>query len=332
MALIKHFPSWMAGGGIFATLDGVPWDDAPEVDKIALDIDYFGNRSGLKTPSPLILRMTSGTDDHVLSDAEIAILQRVLKNRYLESWRRVWNVLLVDYDPITNYSMTEVETPDLTTQTKQKTDITRDVGTATDLTREVGAATDVTRETKQATDQTRETSTATDLSKTTETDSKTETNSSATSKIFAFNASTTPVSATTTDGDSTVQGGKANNKQTEHTTGTASANKQTEHTTGSANNNVSTERTTGDATKNKTTEHTTGSAANNKTIEHTSGAEDNNVTTQHQSGTRQLTRKGNIGVTTSQQMITSEIELRKQRFFEIVFTNLDDALTSPIWE
>lgn len=44
-----------------------------------------------------------------------------------------------------------------------------------------------------------------------------------------------------------------------------------------------------------------------------------------------LTRSGNIGVTTSQQMLESEIELRKRHFFDAVFTDLDTILTAPIW-
>ena len=45
-----------------------------------------------------------------------------------------------------------------------------------------------------------------------------------------------------------------------------------------------------------------------------------------------MTRKGNIGVTTSQQMLESEIVLRnKYTFWEIVFTDLDRFLTLPIY-
>ena len=44
-----------------------------------------------------------------------------------------------------------------------------------------------------------------------------------------------------------------------------------------------------------------------------------------------LSRSGNIGVTTSQQMLESEIELRKKHFFDAVFDDLDKIFTSPIW-
>lgn len=46
---------------------------------------------------------------------------------------------------------------------------------------------------------------------------------------------------------------------------------------------------------------------------------------------RVLTRSGNIGVTTSQQMIQSERDLWKWNFFESVFTDLDYVLTLHIY-
>lgn len=46
---------------------------------------------------------------------------------------------------------------------------------------------------------------------------------------------------------------------------------------------------------------------------------------------RTLTQHGNIGVTTSQQMIESEIELRKHNFFEIVFSDIDKYLTLQVY-
>jgi len=44
-----------------------------------------------------------------------------------------------------------------------------------------------------------------------------------------------------------------------------------------------------------------------------------------------LTRAGNIGVTTNQQMITQEIELRENLFKEIVYRDVDSMLTSIIY-
>lgn len=47
--------------------------------------------------------------------------------------------------------------------------------------------------------------------------------------------------------------------------------------------------------------------------------------------THELTRSGNIGVTSSQQLIESEIELRKKHFFDMVFRDVDSVLTIQIY-
>ena len=46
---------------------------------------------------------------------------------------------------------------------------------------------------------------------------------------------------------------------------------------------------------------------------------------------RNLTRKGNIGVTTSQQMMESEIELRQYNFIEQMFEDIDSLLTLSVY-
>ena len=46
---------------------------------------------------------------------------------------------------------------------------------------------------------------------------------------------------------------------------------------------------------------------------------------------RELTRKGNIGVATSQQMIKSELELREYNFIEVIYSDIDTILTLKIY-
>ena len=46
---------------------------------------------------------------------------------------------------------------------------------------------------------------------------------------------------------------------------------------------------------------------------------------------RDLTRSGNIGVTTSQQMILSEIELRKNKLIDIIMNDIDSVLCLKIY-
>ncbi len=212
--LIDHFASWMTGGGIFATLNGMPWD-SDGTDKTALDIEYFGNHSGLKESSPIIEKMTSWPDDTQITPVELSRLHAIIKNKFLLSWQKIYAALITDYKPLENYNMTEITTPRVETVRKENTDIT------------------VTN--------------------------------NANGNVYGFN-SVDPVPAS-------VSGG------TSHTVGNENVNKVTESKTG------------------------------NDT----------------------LTRSGNIGVTTSQQMLESEIALRKQHFFDIVFTNVDTILAIPAW-
>ena len=214
--LIDHFASWMTGGGIFATLTGVPWDDEETVDKIALDIEYFGNHSGLKESSPLVEKMTDWPNDEQLSSVEIGRLQQIIINKFSVSWRKIWDALIVDYNPIENYNMTEKTTPGVITTRKENTDI--------------------------------------------------NVVNSANGNVYGFNSSSA-VPASTSGGNS----------------------------------------------------HTTGDKAKNYSEESKTGFD-------------KLERTGNIGTTTSQMMVESELNLRKHHFFDIVFADVDTILAINYWK
>lgn len=58
-----------------------------------------------------------------------------------------------------------------------------------------------------------------------------------------------------------------------------------------------------------------------------SGNADDNVETETETGTRGLTRHGNIGVTTSQQMLSAEIDIRRNfNFFNEIMDDVDSIL------
>ena len=66
----------------------------------------------------------------------------------------------------------------------------------------------------------------------------------------------------------------------------------------------------------------------------TTGTESNNVDTNRTikaTGTEKLTRSGNIGVTTSQQMIESEISLRKLDIISVIYEDIDKVITIPYY-
>lgn len=62
-----------------------------------------------------------------------------------------------------------------------------------------------------------------------------------------------------------------------------------------------------------------------------SGTAANNYSKTDYNSKVKTTRYGNIGVTTSQQMIESEIELRKQNFLELIFNDVDNVFVSNLY-
>lgn len=206
--LIDHFISWETGGGIFYGMTGMPWNDVDSgIDPLIMDIEYFGNRSGLKQSSPLVEKMTAWPDDHEITSVEKTRLQAIIKQKFLRSWQRVYSALLIEYEPLENYDMTETTTPGVTKTIKVKND------------------------------------------------------QKAEGSVYAFN-SANPVKVSVNEG------------------------------TGEANNNYSEESYTGFDT---------------------------------------LKRSGNIGVTTSAQLLTGELEVRRNTFLEIVYRDTDTILTRPSW-
>lgn len=65
----------------------------------------------------------------------------------------------------------------------------------------------------------------------------------------------------------------------------------------------------------------------------TEGNADDNQrdTTETETGTRNLTRSGNVGVTTSQEMLEAEWEVRRKILYEEIFRDVDKILTIPIY-
>lgn len=123
-----------------------------------------------------------------------------------------------------------------------------------------------------------------------------------------------------------------NNLHTEMVSGitvTTNANIAGFNSTGYANDNQTVATPSGkDTTANTgTVNHSiNGTITNTGTITDTHSGSDNTV------DVKELKRSGNIGVTTSQQMLQSERDLWIWNFFtNIVFPNIDKVLTCPIY-
>ena len=101
--LIDAFPDWFTGDGIFSELQDMPWDE--EVSADLLDMDYFGNHSGWKKCSPLVYKLFD--DEYALSDADRTKLADLVTAKFKPNWVALWNTYHFEYNPITDYDVTE---------------------------------------------------------------------------------------------------------------------------------------------------------------------------------------------------------------------------------
>lgn len=103
--LTDLYQKWMSDGELF-TMMGIrhvtPW--AEETDGKAIDLEYFGNRSGSKIVAPLLEKMLTDTGLSVEAKQNIVDLIWI---RFGRNWGKLWKTLTVEYNPIENYRMTE---------------------------------------------------------------------------------------------------------------------------------------------------------------------------------------------------------------------------------
>ena len=107
------FPEWDDNGGIFDYLQeyDVPWKTAFTGIVERLNFMYHGSYSGDKFISPFIRKMVSG--DTVTTE-EANKIAATLFSMFGANWVKEYATLSAEYNPIENYSMTEVMTDDTT--------------------------------------------------------------------------------------------------------------------------------------------------------------------------------------------------------------------------
>lgn len=105
--LNEVFDGWKSGHGIFAFLQNcdVPWKYENISDK--LDILYHGSHSGEKTIAPLIKAFLD--QDGVLHGTDAQTIANAIFTECGLNWGKLWDTQFFDYDPISNYDMTEHE-------------------------------------------------------------------------------------------------------------------------------------------------------------------------------------------------------------------------------
>ena len=76
-----------------------------------LDIDYLIGYSADKFVSPLTEKLYNKYDnvDDLTGD-----LAKIIYNRFANKWKKIYDALMTEYNPLENYNMEEERTPDLT--------------------------------------------------------------------------------------------------------------------------------------------------------------------------------------------------------------------------
>ena len=299
--ILDVFPAWITTGAIFkalsdyvTTISGeLPWED--EIDADSLDLRWMGH-SGKKTISPLVqMLLYEGT----MPAEALAKLAKMIYQSYALRWSKLWDTLLFEYEPIENYSMVETMTNDQTIMAYGKTTTETP---ATTVTTTYGKTTTTTPN-LTVTDTLTDDETVTTYGKTTtETPGTTVTEEN---EISGFNS--------TAYGDS--------DKRTTSTTGTNQTADSGDDS--SVRNYVKDTTTTGNSAEAITGSDSTATTGTNQTADSGQDTSTRNYL---------LKRSGNIGVTTSQQMIESERQLWMWDYFTIIFKDIDGLFTLAVYD
>lgn len=269
----------------------------PEVLQITnqeLDL-IFLTSWGLRLCAPIIHVIHQDTSSSQLTNAELTQLGQLIKHLFQHKWDKLAAVLALQYDPIHNFSdsLSEEITENIDMERERTPNLTETETKSVDLDRsEADGGSQVTS--------------GTHSENRTRTDNLSEAiNGSELNKIYGFNSlEDSPV------GDSTKE-----TTSTRLNTGTVGDARQgTESTTiqGGLTHTVDEDR---DSQGEK---RTTGTET---TVEGTD-----------RSRIRELTRLGNIGNLTTQQLITQEIELWRWSLIQQVLNDVKDFLTLPVYD
>ena len=301
----------------------VPWkDDVSIINPMFLDMGYAMQSAG-KLIAPIMRSFVDFDSDYnvvPMSDTERQYVAGMVYTLYNVKWSKLYALLSMEYSPISNYDMTETETINRETDfdttdtgTVTRVNDTDTSNTATHTGTDMNVIDSETSDTKTQSgtittdidDETTNTGTVTDSGSRTVDDA-----------VFGFNSSTAVDSDTSTE----TKGNTRTNNLTENKDST-----ETETRNLSDTDSVTVD-TTETRTKNLT--DTESGEIDSTDTETRNLAGTNNGTEDTE---RELHRSGNIGVTTTQQMMQSEIELWQWNFFKTVFDDIDKVCCLDVY-
>ena len=351
MKLRQAFPQWNSeNGGIFKQLQAqgvIPWT----TDATTLNRLYFGVHSGNKLVAPMIYSMLDKQTGALTSEA-INMFANMAYQKYNKRWNALYETITAEYNPIENYNMIENETidrdvsnsgsdtrTDNLTETLTKTGSEAITDSGTETLAKTGTDTNVRTGSEQLTKAGSEKlqeggTTQTDPSDLTKTTTGTASGNTTTTEheVAAFNSNiyqdsskdttqqATNLTETSTLSNETITHGKTETQSFTNRTDTTSYNNlQDQETHNTSDTTTFGKVETQTFTNRADTTQNTGTQTIQKTDSETEDVE------------RSLNRSGNIGVTTTQQMLQQERELWNYNFFDSVFEDLDKVLTLGVY-
>lgn len=275
----------------------------------AVSLDYY-THSGFRAISPMLdcFKQYYGEGKYKISNAYKDMYLDIINRRYILKWKKIYATFTAQYNPIENYNRVETHTGTDTTSHTNNNYHETITETPTNWKESKTETPNNWKETKTDTPNNwKETKTDTPNDWKTTTEGDSENNHSDTSEsVYGFNSATaTPKSDTTVS---------ASNKQETTQTGTF----ETE-TSRTGTYETETSRT-------GTYETETSRTGTYQTDKTESGSKSDSLT-----HGETINISGNIGVTTSQQMLEQERQLFMLDFWDMVFRDVDNINTLQIY-
>lgn len=297
LKLSEVFPDWMSGDGIFNYLTGAPWSDDVTAD--TLNLDYHGNFSFDKYASNLVLSLL---DDGALTELGKQKLGGLIKAKFNNVWAKRYATLSIEYNPLTNFDVTDTETPNITENESHNLSYVESPNITKTFTPGVVETNELHDKSVRKPDLVTETNVETNIVESDSTDSD--------NKHYGFNTqSAVPVNS----GSSGVL-----------------------HTTeGSADENITTNKEQGieeNETNTDTVKSFTGSNMNTEIG--TTTSTDNGSITKTETGVRIIEHNGFraiYGMQSKQTLLKEERDTWIFDFFYDVYKEIDSVLCLPIW-
>jgi len=338
-----------------------PWEGS--TNDADLNLLYHFSHSGEKWASRFLINLCDSETGYISQENGEQLASSLL-HLYEYKWTRIYNTLLLEYDPISNYDMTEHETgrdtdvgthnisgtfTNTDTITNGGTDITivniKDSKTGHDNTDTTGSDKNTKggkdtitvlgsdKNTKSGIDTVTNNGTETTLPGSITTD-----DGNTYTSVYGFNSEETVGQNIVSPGNTRTMSGRDFKSSTNtNTTNWGGINTEiinNENTTeyGATDTITYGKHDRTDYFIDNTQKGSTATGYGKSTTDLQNGTNSNtdshNIT---KTIDRSLTRSGNIGVTTTQQMIESEREVAMFNFFETVFADIDKYLALKIY-